>query len=102
MGVDAAGGGVRLRFSKRTRKLGVDAGEGLTQEEMVTAENALFRMTQWQAYEAEIVLLQRRQHGQRVALQKQSKLYQLTPYLDENSVLRIGSRVGTARNVSMV
>ncbi|XP_055603838.1 uncharacterized protein LOC129752068 [Uranotaenia lowii] len=76
----------------------------VNQNELVAAENSLFWMAQQQSYPAETSLLQRsrpenssRQHR----LPRHSQLHHINSFLDENSVLRVDSRVGAARNVAM-
>ncbi|XP_055605098.1 uncharacterized protein LOC129753322 [Uranotaenia lowii] len=73
------------------------------QEELLAAENALFRMVQMQAFPEEVALLKANQDLPtkcQATIPKSSKLYKLTPYLDERGVLRIDGRVGAAKNVS--
>ncbi|XP_055599282.1 uncharacterized protein LOC129748642 [Uranotaenia lowii] len=76
--------------------------EVITQNELKKAELTLFKQAQWQTYPDEMIILTRNRvnsHG-RSMLPSSSKLYQLTPTLDENGVLRIDGRIGNAPKAS--
>ncbi|XP_055604650.1 uncharacterized protein LOC129752888 [Uranotaenia lowii] len=75
----------------------------LKQDELLAGESAVFRLCQLQAFSAEINVLKRNQtlsKEQRIPLAKTSVILKLSPYLDENDVLRVDSRVGAAKNVA--
>ncbi|XP_055605028.1 uncharacterized protein LOC129753255 [Uranotaenia lowii] len=77
--------------------------EHLGQQELRDAENSLFGNAQWCSYPAEMsVAVHNRGKSteQRNDLPKQSILRQMSPYLDENGVLRVDSRIGAAKRVS--
>ncbi|XP_058817850.1 uncharacterized protein LOC131681156 [Topomyia yanbarensis] len=88
---------------RRIKKQDTTAGY-LTQEELRKAETHLIRMTQWEVYSDEMVTLHGNQHlspERRQPLEKNSKLNKLTPVLDENGILRVDSRLNTAKNIAM-
>ncbi|XP_055590318.1 uncharacterized protein LOC129742446 [Uranotaenia lowii] len=75
----------------------------LKQEELLRAENYLFQTAQWSAFADEICTImchRPKAEGMHVPMDKKSKLYQLSPYLDENNVLRVDGRIGAAANAS--
>ncbi|XP_055604887.1 uncharacterized protein LOC129753110 [Uranotaenia lowii] len=88
------------RFIYRSRKLKRDEGAHLTQKELTAGENAILRMIQWQAFPEESMLLRRKLKNGQAALHKNSKIRQLSPFLDEHEVLRMDGRIGAAKNVS--
>ncbi|XP_055622975.1 uncharacterized protein LOC129766467 [Toxorhynchites rutilus septentrionalis] len=63
----------------------------LSGEELVKAEEALWRQAQAQAYPSELECLFKRK-----TLAKSSSLHKLTPFLDEAYILRVGDRIGAA------
>ncbi|XP_062550942.1 uncharacterized protein LOC134215820 [Armigeres subalbatus] len=74
----------------------------LTQSELQRGESSLIRMVQWTAYPDEmVVLLQNQLHPERKpeSIQKDSKIYRLSPFLDECGVLRIDGRISAAPSV---
>ncbi|XP_058826986.1 uncharacterized protein LOC131686971 [Topomyia yanbarensis] len=88
---------------RRIKKQDTTAGY-LTQEELRKAETHLIRMTQWEVYSDEMVTLHGNQHlspERRQPLEKNSTLNKLTPVLDENGILRVDSRLNTAKNIAM-
>ncbi|XP_065078348.1 uncharacterized protein LOC135701466 [Ochlerotatus camptorhynchus] len=75
----------------------------ITQSELKKAEGTLMRLVQWECFPEEMATLARNQHvvdTKRHALDKTSKIYQLTPALDEVGVLRMDGRIGAATCVS--
>ncbi|XP_062702166.1 uncharacterized protein LOC134285450 [Aedes albopictus] len=87
----------------KRKSLGVVRSSGyLTQAELQLAEITLITGSQWQEYPSEMVVLQRnrsRPETERECLSRQSALYQLTPFVDEEGVLRIDGRIGAAKDV---
>ncbi|XP_055645616.1 uncharacterized protein LOC129782482 [Toxorhynchites rutilus septentrionalis] len=82
--------------SKRNRNY--QTGD-LTQNELQEAEKILIRSVQWECFAEEMATLSRNQKvadTERRALDKTSKMYQLTPTLDEVGILRIDGRIGAA------
>ncbi|XP_055605117.1 uncharacterized protein LOC129753328 [Uranotaenia lowii] len=76
----------------------------LSQEELLAAENTLFWIAQQQSYPVEASILRRNLHQNSNGqdhLPKHSELHHISPYFDENFVLRVDSRVGAAKNVAM-
>ncbi|XP_055527800.1 uncharacterized protein LOC129720362 [Wyeomyia smithii] len=73
-------------------------------EELQKAEQLLIRETQWQCFPEEMMILNLNRMSstkQQVPLEKDSKLYQLCPILDENGVLRSDGRIEAAPNAEM-
>ncbi|XP_055612959.1 uncharacterized protein LOC129759515 [Uranotaenia lowii] len=73
-----------------------------TQSELRLAEDYLFRMVQREAFPDEVhqLLAQISEPNKKqVTVGKGSKLYKLSPYLDEHQVLRVDGRIGAAVNV---
>ncbi|XP_038116718.1 uncharacterized protein LOC119768950 [Culex quinquefasciatus] len=63
-------------------------------EELRTAENSLWRTVQLSAYPDEIIALKQGEARPKKTIEKTSPIYKLTPYLDENGVMRVDSRIG--------
>ncbi|XP_053668305.1 uncharacterized protein LOC128718710 [Anopheles marshallii] len=78
-----------------------EQGGVLRQEELVKANNILWRQTQLQYYADEVRALRvddgDSKSGRRVT--KQSPIYKLSPFMDEDGVLRMRGRVGAAVGV---
>ncbi|XP_065079347.1 uncharacterized protein LOC135702242 [Ochlerotatus camptorhynchus] len=68
----------------------------LSQNELRKAKDTIMRMVQWNEYPEEMILFSRGH----TELPKTSSLYQLTPMLDENGVLRVEGRIGAAPHAS--
>ncbi|XP_062714235.1 uncharacterized protein LOC134291008 [Aedes albopictus] len=71
----------------------------LTSDELLQGENFLWRQTQFQAYPDEYSVLEyNSQHPNEVPmiLEKGSKLYTESPFMDEAGVIRINSRISAA------
>ncbi|XP_055590641.1 uncharacterized protein LOC129742723 [Uranotaenia lowii] len=68
-------------------------------EEIEGAENFLWRQVQMEAYPEEFeILLQQSEDSveEKVTINKRSSLYQMTPFMDENRVMRMNSRIVAA------
>ncbi|XP_055604521.1 uncharacterized protein LOC129752777 [Uranotaenia lowii] len=71
----------------------------LEAEEIENAENFLWRQVQMEAYPEEYNRLLHQTEdslAEKNTINKRSLLYQMTPYMDENRVLRMNSRIGAA------
>ncbi|XP_062717081.1 uncharacterized protein LOC134292190 [Aedes albopictus] len=64
----------------------------LSQDEMKKAKNSLMRIVQYQEYPDEMALFSKGP----IELPRTSRLYQLTPTVDEWGVLRVDGRIGAA------
>lgn len=69
----------------------------LTSEELAQSENTIWSACQQEAYPDEYTLLNSKKGM--VKLAKGSKIYKLSPFTDENGVLRQDGRIGAARNI---
>ncbi|XP_053686571.1 uncharacterized protein LOC128736118 [Sabethes cyaneus] len=75
----------------------------LKSEELQKGQKTLIRLTQWEAFPDEMVLLTRNQQSssdQPLQLEKSSSLYRLSPMLDEFGILRMDGRIVAAPNVA--
>ncbi|XP_062558174.1 uncharacterized protein LOC134223053 [Armigeres subalbatus] len=96
-----------LRFSqnlrKKVKKQATTAGP-LTQQELVLAELVIFRMVQSEQYSDEVAVLHKERNQQMMpssaSLERTSKIRNLTPYIDDDGVLRSESRISAATFVS--
>ena len=79
-----------LRFIKNCRTKQISKGE-LIIEELLKAENFLFRQVQVQHYASEIALINFKKQ-----ISKSSELYTKSPFIDEFGVLRVDGRIGKA------
>ncbi|XP_062701238.1 uncharacterized protein LOC134285126 [Aedes albopictus] len=68
----------------------------LTKEELQKAEISLWCITQATAYPDEITVLRQQNVNPKKAIEKTSPVYKLSPYLDEQGVMRMDSRIGAA------
>ncbi|XP_058816181.1 uncharacterized protein LOC131679468 [Topomyia yanbarensis] len=71
----------------------------LTSCELLQAENLLWRQTQFQAFPDEYCTLEfNKMHPEKdqKRIKKHSLLYELSPYLDDNGVIRMNGRIGAA------
>ncbi|XP_058456617.1 uncharacterized protein LOC131434015 [Malaya genurostris] len=71
----------------------------LSQEELVKAERAIFRLVQLELYPDEVSALtldREKQPGYQVRLDKTSKIRKLSPYMDDAGVIRSDSRISAA------
>ena len=81
-----------LRFVKRCqKKFNAEEDNGLTAAELKTAELLLCRQAQQDNFGSEIEIIKNK-----LNLQKGSELYTLSPYIDENSLLRVYGRIDAA------
>lgn len=64
------------------------AKTSLTVEELLRTEKRLIKIVQKEMFEAEILSLQKQQH-----INTKSVLYNLSPYLDSENILRVGGRI---------
>ena len=81
-----------LRFAKRCqKKSSPEEGNGLTVAELKSAEMFLCRQAQLDSFGSEMEII--KNEG---SLPKSSELYALSPYMDENSLLRVYGRVDAA------
>ncbi|XP_062708422.1 uncharacterized protein LOC134288244 [Aedes albopictus] len=65
----------------------------ITNEELNKAENALWRLAQQDAYPEEMVELQKAKEGQKPKLNRTSRIYKLSPFIDECGVVRMDTRI---------
>ncbi|XP_058819710.1 uncharacterized protein LOC131682338 [Topomyia yanbarensis] len=84
---------------RRTVKRETRLDGPLTQEELATVETTIFRWVQCEQYPDEVATLsvmRDKQPGQQARLEKTSKIYKLSPYLDEAGVIRSDGRISAA------
>lgn len=77
-------------------------GTPLSQNEIRRAENNLFRQAQFEGFPAEMVTLTRNESlplNKRKFIEKPSPLYDGTPFLDGNGVLRMRTRLDGAKDL---
>ncbi|XP_054709062.1 uncharacterized protein LOC129218764 [Uloborus diversus] len=79
-----------LRFISKSRKLSIEKGP-LSAIELQEAEKMWIKTVQWEVFREEIQRLQKNQQ-----ISKSSKIYSLSPYLDETGVLRVRGRLKEA------
>ncbi|XP_054724195.1 uncharacterized protein LOC129234242 [Uloborus diversus] len=79
-----------LRFISKSRKLSIEKGP-LSAIELQEAEAMWIKTVQWEVFREEIQRLQKNQQ-----ISKSSKIYSLSPYLDETGVLRVRGRLKEA------
>lgn len=75
----------------------------LMQEEIIKAENYLYGTAQRDYYQDEIIILKHNakvQIDKQKSLEKSSELFKLSPYSDDNEVLRIRGRIDAAKCLS--
>ncbi|XP_055614497.1 uncharacterized protein LOC129760849 [Uranotaenia lowii] len=73
----------------------------LTQEQLAKAEITILRWVQTEVYQRELTILQDMKKGNAVArgrsgINKNSKLFKLSPFVDEHGVIRLESRIVAA------
>ena len=78
-----------LKFINKCRKFTVDESTILTD-----AEHMLILKSQQDTFKEEIINLKNNKN-----IDKKSRILTLSPYLDENGLLRVGGRIDAARNV---
>ncbi|XP_055587983.1 uncharacterized protein LOC129740353 [Uranotaenia lowii] len=83
--------------------VGSHSSGGLSSKELKQAETTLFKQAQWEDYPDEMVFFRKKRHSPKdhKYLNKSSKLYQLTPTLDEQGVLRLDGRIGRTPRVAL-
>lgn len=75
----------------------VDVGGWLTSKELAAAENLLWRQVQKEVFPSEWQALRtRRDNGDEQMVDRCSPLYKLSPFMDKEGVIRMGSRIGAA------
>lgn len=75
----------------------------LGQSELQRGESSIIRMVQWKEYPDEMIILTENQlypDRQPQPIAKDSKIYNISPFLDNSGVLRIDGRIGAAPSVS--
>ncbi|XP_062709120.1 uncharacterized protein LOC134288391 [Aedes albopictus] len=86
----------RFADNCRNRGRGMPTATGpLTAKQLQTAEHSLIRLCQRESYADEIATLQNpQQHPEKTtSVAKSSSLYQLTPWLDDNGIMRMRTRI---------
>ncbi|XP_058826961.1 uncharacterized protein LOC131686947 [Topomyia yanbarensis] len=95
----------RFLGNLKRKRLSENAVNGrFSSEELKSAERSLIRMVQWQAFPDEMAITARNQQKsaeQWEPLDKSSRIYQLSPIVDDYGVLRIGGRIGKAPNIDL-
>ncbi|XP_062711919.1 uncharacterized protein LOC134283984 [Aedes albopictus] len=84
----------RIEGESTTKRLNL-----LSQDDLVKAEMIIWKQIQLDQYAVEIVKMRRNQQlppNQREHLDRNSKLRQISPYLDEHGVVRMESRIANA------
>ncbi|XP_055590700.1 uncharacterized protein LOC129742784 [Uranotaenia lowii] len=74
----------------------------LTRAELQKAERSLFMLAQREAYPDEVVTLKRNlklPKKDQICIEKSSRIYQLTPSIDEYGVLRLDGRIAAVKGV---
>ena len=77
-----------IRFISYLRKKPYETG-CLTLSELKNGENFLIRASQWSSFSKEIIDLEKRK-----SVNKSSRIAQLSPFVDEDNILRVGGRTG--------
>ncbi|XP_055615090.1 uncharacterized protein LOC129761395 [Toxorhynchites rutilus septentrionalis] len=90
---------VRCFDNARRRRLGKPKEIGrLLRDELQRSESVLWRMVQAEVYPDEVAVLLSGSPVRKI--DKTSKIYKLSPFADERSVLRVDSRIGAATSVT--
>ncbi|XP_058826497.1 uncharacterized protein LOC131686249 [Topomyia yanbarensis] len=88
-----------LRAARRFQKQTLSGR--LTSEELCQAENQLWKQVQMQSYPDEyVLLLQNQSHPNKRTIEASSVIYQDTPCMDKDGVIRMYSRIGAAPNAA--
>ncbi|XP_062538796.1 uncharacterized protein LOC134207091 [Armigeres subalbatus] len=77
--------------------------EWLNRGELLRAETTVFKQIQHEAFGDELVILKKNQElpaGEQQRLKKTSKILKLSPFLDEQGVIRMDGRIAGAQQVS--
>ncbi|XP_062558101.1 uncharacterized protein LOC134222976 [Armigeres subalbatus] len=72
----------------------------VNQEEFIKAENTLWRLAQQAEFPEEMFQLQQAKEGRKTKLDKTSRIYKLSPFIDEAGVARMDTRIAEAVFVS--
>ncbi|XP_058449120.1 uncharacterized protein LOC131429087 [Malaya genurostris] len=95
----------RFLANLKRKQIGEEAVSGiLTSEELKSAEYSLIRMVQWQAFPDEMAIFVKNQRDSAEktgSIGKSSVIFQLSPILDDNGLLRVGGRIGKAPNINL-
>ncbi|XP_058456584.1 uncharacterized protein LOC131433979 [Malaya genurostris] len=95
----------RFLANSKRKQIGEEAVSGnLTSEELKSAEYSLIRMVQWQAFPDEMAIFVKNQRDSAEktgSIGKSSVIFQLSPILDDNGLLRVGGRIGKAPNINL-
>ncbi|XP_029717444.2 uncharacterized protein LOC115260593 [Aedes albopictus] len=68
----------------------------VTHEELNKAENAIWRLVQQEQFPEEMIQLLKAKEGQKLKLNRSSKIYKLSPFIDEAGVARMDTRIAGA------
>lgn len=91
----------RFVANSRCRKYGKKRESGcLKQEELQEAENRIWRFVQEEVYPDEVAVLRYKPADSSKYIDNYSRLYKLSPYMDEHDVMRVDSRIGAALYVT--
>ncbi|XP_055613926.1 uncharacterized protein LOC129760310 [Uranotaenia lowii] len=91
-----------LRLFRNAKKGSVKQTGDLQQSELLAAEEAIFKQVQKEVYADEIIALESTslKKGIPNVIQKESKIYKMSPHLDEKGILRQNSRIKAAQNIA--
>lgn len=81
----------KLRLSKQPINTSV-----LNSEELTKAENTVWRLVQEEEFPEDSKILLQVKEGQNVRLRRTSRLYKLSPFIDEHGVIRMDTRISGA------
>ncbi|XP_062708920.1 uncharacterized protein LOC134288349 [Aedes albopictus] len=87
----------------KVKKQPTSCTEWLTRDELQRAETTIFKLIQHETFGDEIVILKRNQQlpaGEQLQLDRTSKIRKLSPFLDEQDVMRMDGRIAGAQQVS--
>ncbi|XP_055922143.1 uncharacterized protein LOC129953216 [Eupeodes corollae] len=81
----------------KCRKRAADELIPLSTDDLKRAQNYLYRQCQLEAYPAVVAFLKNKQNYS--TLEETNPLYQLSPYMDSNDVIRINGRIDAANDI---
>ncbi|XP_062703784.1 uncharacterized protein LOC134286217 [Aedes albopictus] len=87
----------------KVKKQPANCTEWLSRDELQRAETTIFKLIQHGTFGNEIVILKRNQQfpaGEQLQLDRTSMICKLSPFLDEQDVMRMGGRIARAQQVS--
>ncbi|XP_062539103.1 uncharacterized protein LOC134207395 [Armigeres subalbatus] len=87
----------------RIEKQAPDITEWLNRDEMLKAESTIFKQIQAESYGDELTILKKNRKlpaGEQLKIEKASRMYKLSPFLDEQEVIRMDGRISSAQQVS--